>query len=175
VKRYVHENNFVQRVSEVADAQVRMLIYKQHMYEATRIASSNHIPLNLVRIHLAKGDTVLALTELEVLRQQMEEKNWEDELLSVLVLQSVALYIHGEIDKALELLKKALGVAELGGFIRIFLDEGTIMNELLSEAAIRGIMPDYISKLKEGFKGDLQKRKGSFYIDSKWAQIDPQS
>ena len=41
-----------------------------------------------------------------------------------MVLQAVALHAHGEKDKAVQLLGDALALAEPGGFIRIFVDEG---------------------------------------------------
>ena len=43
-----------------------------------------------------------------------------------MVLQAVALHAHGEKDKAVQLLGEALALAEPGGFIRIFVDEGAI-------------------------------------------------
>ena len=54
----------------------------------------------------------------------MEAKDWQDERLKVMVLQAVALHAHGEKDKAVQLLGEALALAEPGGFIRIFVDEG---------------------------------------------------
>ena len=47
----------------------------------------------------------------------------------------------------MQLLGEALALAEPGGFIRIFVDEGFPMAQLLSEAAARGIMPDYIRQV----------------------------
>ena len=77
----------------------------------------------------------------------MEAKGWQDERLKVMVLQAVALHAHGEKDKAVQLLGEALALAEPGGFIRLFVDEGPPMARLLFEAATQGIMPDYIGKL----------------------------
>ena len=81
---------------------------------------------------------------LEPWRQQVEAKGWEDERLKVMVLQAVALQAHGEKDQAVQLLCDALALAEPGGFIRLFVDEGLPMAHLLSEAAAIGMMPDYI-------------------------------
>ena len=47
----------------------------------------------------------------------------------------------------MHLLGEALALAAPGGFIRIFVDEGAPMGHLLSEAAARGMMPDYIGTL----------------------------
>jgi LuxR family maltose regulon positive regulatory protein len=46
-------------------------------------------------------------------------------------------------------------LAEPGGFIRIFVDEGIPMAGLLSKAAALGIMPDYTGKLLAVFESGL--------------------
>jgi LuxR family transcriptional regulator, maltose regulon positive regulatory protein len=87
----------------------------------------------------------------------MEIKGWADESLKTMILQAVALYAHGEKDNAVQLLGDALALAEPGGFIRIFVDEGTLMAQLLSEAAAHGIRPDYTGKLLAAFESDKPK------------------
>src|SRR4030042_5549778 len=69
-----------------------------------------------------------------------------------MVLQAVAHHAHGEKDKAVQLLAEALALAEPGGFIRTFVDEGTPMSWLLSEAAARQIMPVYVARLLAAFE-----------------------
>ena len=48
-------------------------------------------------------------------------------------------------------------MAEPGGFVRIFVDEGIPMARLLSEASDYGIMPDYIARLLVVFDAEEQK------------------
>ena len=55
---------------------------------------------------------------------------------------------------------EALELAEPGGFIRIFVDEGLPMAQLISEAAARGIMPDYIGRLLAAFEAEHQRNAG---------------
>ena len=81
-----------------------------------------------------------------------------------MVLQAVAHHAHGEKDKAVQLLGDALALAEPGGFIRIFVDEGMPMARLLSEAAAHGIMPDYIGKLLAAFEAEEQKREDESHL-----------
>ena len=57
----------------------------------------------------------------------------------------------------MQLLGEALALAEPGGFIRIFVDEGMPMAQLLSEAAAHGMMPDYTGKLLAVFEAEEQK------------------
>jgi LuxR family maltose regulon positive regulatory protein len=63
----------------------------------------------------------------------MEAKGWQDERLKVMVLQAVAHQAHGEKDKAVQLLSDTLVLAEPGGFIRIFVDEGEPMRMAISD------------------------------------------
>jgi LuxR family maltose regulon positive regulatory protein len=99
------------------------------------------------------------LAVLEPLRQQMEAKGWVDEQLKVMVLQVVALHAHGEEDKAVQLLGDVLTLAEPGGFIRTFVDEGLPMAHLLSEATTHGVMPDYVSKLLAAFEYETKDER----------------
>ncbi len=141
------QHGFISRVSEVASEQVLILLRQGNLSAAALLAQTHGLPLSEARVYLAQGDAAAALAVLEPLRLQAEAKNWSDEGLRVLILQAVALHTHGEIDKAVELLAEALTQAEPGGFIRIFIDEGLPMVELLLEAEHRGIMPHYINKL----------------------------
>ena len=49
------------------------------------------------------------------------------------------------------MIKRALALAEPGGFISIFVDEGPIMASLLYEALSRDIAPDYVQQLLAAF------------------------
>jgi LuxR family maltose regulon positive regulatory protein len=103
---------------------------------------------------------------LEPLRRQAGAKGWADERLKVMVLQAVAHHAHGEKNEAAQLLGVALAQAEPGGFIRIFVDEGILMARLLSEAAARGIMPDYTGKLLDVFEAEEQMSEDKSYLPS---------
>jgi ATP/maltotriose-dependent transcriptional regulator MalT len=153
----VRQRNFMQRMPEVAAAQVLTLLRQGNLAAAVHLAQAHNLPLSQARIHLAQGDTSAALTVLETLRQEVETKNWQDEQLKIMVLQAVAYHRRGEKDKALQVLGDALTLAEPGGFIRIFVDEGAPMAELLSEAAAQGMMPEYVAKLLADFESETQK------------------
>jgi LuxR family maltose regulon positive regulatory protein len=157
----VRHHNFVFRTPEVAAAQVLTLLRQGDLAAAAHLAQTHDLPISRARVFLAQGDTSEALVVLAPYRQQMEAKNWQDERLKVMVLQAVALYAaalgaDGEKDKAVQLLGEALALAEPGGFIRLFVDEGPSMAQLLSEAAAHGVMPDYIGKLLAVFEAEQQ-------------------
>jgi LuxR family maltose regulon positive regulatory protein len=153
----VRHHNFVHRMPEVTAAEVLTLLHQGNLAAAAHLAEEQELPIIQARVHLAKGDTTAALGVLERLRRQVEAKGWEDERLKVMVVQALALHAHGEKDEAAQLLGDALALAEPGGFIRIFVDEGTPMAQLLSAAAAQGVMPDYIGKLLAVFEAEKRK------------------
>jgi LuxR family maltose regulon positive regulatory protein len=165
VDQSVRQNNFLHRLPGVAAAQVRTLLWpgrcprEGDLALAAHLAQTHELPLSQARVHLARGDPTAALVVLEPLRQLTEAKDWQDERLRVMVLQSVALRARGEKDEAVQLLADALALAEPGGFVRIFLDEGPAMAQLLAEAAARGIQPAYAGKLLAAFRAEAQKRQ----------------
>jgi ATP/maltotriose-dependent transcriptional regulator MalT len=105
------------------------------------LAQTHELPISQARVHLAQGDPSTALAVLEPVRQQAEAKAWADERLKIMVLQVVALHAHGETDKAAQLLGDALALAAPGGFVRLFVDEGLPMVELLTRLKNAGGMP----------------------------------
>src|SRR5262249_21197561 len=145
------EKNFMYRIPEVAAAQVVVLLHQANVAAAADLALTYNLPISQARVYLAQGDPSAALGVLDSFRQQVEAKGWEDECLKVMVLQTLAHHAQGETDQALQVLGDALGLAEPGGFIRLFVDEGALMAELLSQAAAQGIMPDYTAKLLAAF------------------------
>jgi LuxR family maltose regulon positive regulatory protein len=153
----VRQHNFVHRMPEVAAAQVLTLLRQGNLAAATHLAQTHGLPLSQARVHLAQGNPSAALAVLEPFHQQVEAKDWKDERLKVMVLQAVALQAHGEKEEALQVLGDALALAEPGGLIRIFVDEGMPMAQLLSKAAAQGIMPDYVGKLLAAFEAEKQK------------------
>jgi LuxR family maltose regulon positive regulatory protein len=153
------QQNFVDRMPEVAAAQVLTLLRQGNLAAAAHLAQTHELPISQARVHLAQGDTPAALAVLELWRQQVEAKGWQDERLKVMVLQTVALQAHGEQDKAVQLLCDALALAAPGGFIRLFVDEGLPMAHLLAEAAAHGMLPDYIGKVLAVFAAEEQKRE----------------
>ncbi|MFZ0547936.1 MAG: LuxR C-terminal-related transcriptional regulator [Candidatus Promineifilaceae bacterium] len=154
---FARRHNFLFRLPDVAAAQVLTLLRQGNLTAAARLAEKHYLPLFQARVLLAQGNTPGALALLEPLRQQIEAKGWHDERLRIMILQALVLQAHGEKDEAVQLLGDALALAEPGGFIRLFVDEGLPMAQLLSEAVARGIMPNYCGKLLAVFEAEGQK------------------
>ena len=170
-----HQQNFLHRMPEVAAAQVLILLRQGNLAAAAHLAQTYELPLSQARVHLAQGDPTAALAVLSPWRQQVEIRGWQNERLKVMVLQLVCLQAHGEKDKALQLLLDALAMAEPGGFIRLFVDEGLPMAHLLSEAAALGRMHDYLGKLLVAYAAEEQQGEDQSYLPSGQPLIAPLS
>ncbi len=95
-----------------------------------------------------------AMGLLERLLKGAEEGGRTGSVIKILILLAVAHQAEGNITLALAPLEHALALAEPQNYVQIFLDEGLPMDQLLLEAADRGIKPDYINKLRALFKAD---------------------
>jgi LuxR family maltose regulon positive regulatory protein len=151
------QRNFVHRIPDVAAAQVLVLLHQGNLVAAAQLAHAHELPISQARVYLAQGDPSAALAVLQPWRGQVEAKGWADERLKVMLIQSLALQAHGEKDQAVHLLVDALALAEPGGFIRSFVDEGLPIAHLLSKAAARGTMTDYIGKILAAFDAEKPK------------------
>ena len=161
----VRQNNFVKRAPDVAAVQVLILLRQDDLLKAAHLSQTHKLPFSQARVYLAMGDTPTALAVLESLRQQMEAKGWVDELLNVMVLQAVALQAHGEEAKAMQVLGEALALAEPGGYVRIFVDEGEAMR-LLIEKQLRNRdhpLSGYTEKLLAAFTQPLAVSKSTTF------------
>ncbi len=154
------KHDFSHRMPDIVAVQVLALLRRGDLAEAARLAEMYALPMCQARVRLAQGDPSSALAVLGPYRQQVEAKGWQDERLKVLVLQAAALRAHGEKDKAVRLMGEALALAEPGGFIRLFVDEGLPIARLLSEVATHGTMPDYVGKLLATFDAEKRKNEG---------------
>jgi len=78
-------------------------------------------------------------------------------VIEILLLQALAHAALGDIPSALAPLERALTLAEPEGYVRLFADERAPMACLLTEAAARGIKPDYIPRLLAAFEAGEPK------------------
>jgi LuxR family maltose regulon positive regulatory protein len=169
------QHNFVTLTPLVAAAQVLTLLRQGNLVTAAHLAQAHDLPLSRARVSLARDDPYAALAVLEPWRKQVEAKGWQDEQLKAMVLQALALQAQGEKDQAVQLLCDALVLAEPGGFIRLFVDEGRPMALLLSRAQASGRMPDSIGKLLAVWKAEEQKSTDASHTSSVQPLLEPLS
>jgi LuxR family maltose regulon positive regulatory protein len=158
VSQSARQKHFVHRLPDVAAAQVLTLLRQGHLAAAARLAATHDLPLSQARVFLAQGDPSAALLTLAPWREQVEAKGWVDERLKALLLQALALQAQGDQDQAEQALGEALALAEPGGFVRTFVDEGPPMARLLAAAAGRVRTPHYFDKLLAACEAEIQKR-----------------
>jgi LuxR family maltose regulon positive regulatory protein len=77
-------------------------------------------------------------------------------VIEILVLQAVAQQALGDIAAGLVPLRRALALAEPEGYVRIFVDEGVPMRDLLRHAVVRGSGGTYARRLLSVFDEPAQ-------------------
>jgi LuxR family maltose regulon positive regulatory protein len=128
--------------------QARLWIQQGDLDTARRWASESSLPadtalacehwLTLVRLHLVQyrytPESALlsqASTALAAVRDRAEADDWPVYLLEERVLRALTLYMQNNLPNAFAALIDALALAESGGYVRIFLDEGEPMRLLM--------------------------------------------
>lgn len=99
--------------------------------------------------HASQDDGMLskALALLERLVSASEESGRHRLGVEISILQAHAYHLAGEQSHSLRALAQALTQAEAEGYVRVFLDEGDTMQQILSEAMTQGLVSDYALKL----------------------------
>jgi LuxR family maltose regulon positive regulatory protein len=103
---------------------------------------------------------------LKRLKNAAEEGGRMGSVIEILVLQALVYQAQDNIPLALTPFARALSLAKPEGYVRIFVDEGIEMTRLLSEAAAKKIIPDYVSSLQALFETEKQKSKDKSSISS---------
>jgi LuxR family transcriptional regulator, maltose regulon positive regulatory protein len=139
------------------ECRVRLWLAKGRLEELVRWAEASGLTvdgelsyhydlhhLNLARVLLARakraatpagahsclGQSSALLTRLLT---AAEKAGWVHETIKILVLQALVLAELDDKDQALQALRRALTLAEPGGYVRVFVDEGEPLCALLSE------------------------------------------
>jgi LuxR family maltose regulon positive regulatory protein len=117
--------------------------------------------LILARLHLLQSRPNEALEILERLLQKVGKSGWVLFVVEILALESLAFQAKNDLEQALARLADALCLAEPGSFVRIFVELGKPMEELLELAATQGLQLGYVKELlnafQDGKKGRAQK------------------
>jgi LuxR family maltose regulon positive regulatory protein len=105
----------------------------------------------LARILIAQERLAETAGLLQRLLKATEAGGRTSRVIEVLLLQALAFQAGDDTARAMTALERALDLAELEGFIRVFVDEGPPMAGLLYKALKRGIAPDYVRRLLAAF------------------------
>jgi LuxR family maltose regulon positive regulatory protein len=111
----------------------------------------------LARLLVSQGDVDKAMELLLRLLESAEQGGRIAHCIEILSLQAISLNAQGKNDRAFSVLGKALAMAEPGGFVRVFIDEGPRMARLLYEISANAdvlsseISLDYVQRLLAAF------------------------
>lgn len=84
----------------------------------------------------------------------------------ILLLRALSFRGQGQTAQAMMALARALSLAEPQGYVRLFVDEGPRMVELLRQARSRGVAPEYVDTLlASGASPATAARKGDVPVD----------
>jgi LuxR family maltose regulon positive regulatory protein len=111
--------------------------------------------LTLARVWIAgrsSGELELAIGILKRTAAAAEAGGRTGSWIEALMLVSLARGAAGDVRGALGPLGRALTLAEPEGFLRIFVDEGEPMRELLRHALARGVVPDATARVLGAFE-----------------------
>jgi LuxR family maltose regulon positive regulatory protein len=167
--------NYTYRLPDIAYTRAGIQLRLGNVDEAAQLAQNYVMPLMQARVLIAQGNPSEALSFVEPQRQQAEAKRLPQRQLQVMAVQSVVLITNGDKDKAVQVLDEALALAEPGGYIRLFVDEGALMAQLLREAASRGIRPDYIARVLTAFEGEPKEERQTASVPAPSSLIEPLS
>jgi len=113
------------------------------------------------RILSAQGKTEDAIRIYQQLLEKAETGGRILRVIEILLLQAITYRTIEDGDQAMNVLEKALKLAEPEGFIRIFVDEGAPTARLLYEALSRKISTDYVQRLLSAFPEEEKSRSTS--------------
>jgi LuxR family maltose regulon positive regulatory protein len=120
-----------------------------------KVAESSYLReaeyLSLVRVYLATEQSDRALELTRELQSAAEASGRIGNVIETLVLRALAYQAKDDFSQALTALEWALTLAQPEGYIRVFLNEGTLMAELLRRAGSQGIKPQFVAELLSEF------------------------
>jgi len=145
----------------LTDAYRRIEQLGVHANDEVDFSSPAHYPRELIYSDLAcllivldrAAEALPLLTRLLEAANKMERHGDE---IRYLVMMALAHHSLGNTPTALDSLGQALTLAEPQGYVRLFVDEGLPMAELLRFAISHNISPDYASNLLAAFPKEIQ-------------------
>jgi LuxR family maltose regulon positive regulatory protein len=123
-----------------------------------------------IRLGEANASIVHEQEQIVLVRMRIAQKKWNEtqsllvqlakdakagrrfgRLIEILALQAITRWLQGDKVQALAALEQALAIGEPEGYVRIFVNLGVPMAELLQQAVVHGIAPDYVNRLLAAF------------------------
>jgi LuxR family maltose regulon positive regulatory protein len=96
-------------------------------------------------------------------------------LIEIKALQALLQDGLGERENALVLLEEAIQLAQLGGFVRLFVDLGPAMAEMLGQLRRQGIAVEYITQILAAFAEQATDGRRNTTTESSYLVLRPSS
>jgi LuxR family maltose regulon positive regulatory protein len=109
------------------------------------LREAEYFSLGYVFLASGKYDQVLELTRW--LQNAAESTGRVGSLIETFVLRALAHQATGDLHQALDSLERALTIAQPEGYIRVFVNQGKPMAELLRRAGTQGLEPHFVARL----------------------------
>jgi len=133
----------------------------------------DHVIIVKARLLLIQGNLKDAASLLVRLLEACKAAGHTARLIEILVLQALTQQAAGDPSQAHQTLARALALAEPGGYMRVFVDEGPPMARLLYEVLSQGRGSDYVQHLLAAFpdaKPKHPKTMQSQVSDDEWVE-----
>jgi LuxR family transcriptional regulator, maltose regulon positive regulatory protein len=169
----VRRNNFMQRMPEVIDAQVFVPLKQGDLARAQALIDKFELPVNQARVFLTMGSPSAAMEILAPYHQKAEKLGWKTEVLRVIILEAIVNQALSKNDESINQLNEVLTMAEPGGFIRSFVDEGPLMAQLLLKNFSNRNNPDYVHRILAAFSNPQSEKTAVSPIknsESEWIE-----
>ncbi|MBO0781346.1 MAG: hypothetical protein J2P37_21205 [Ktedonobacteraceae bacterium] len=130
------------------------LLSRSRQQETLPLLQQEQEDLIAARLLIAQGKTKEALGLLQACQSEAQPLERTRRYMQILLLQALACFAHQNRPRAFSLLRQALGLAQLEGELRLFLDEGEPMQILLRTglpAIDIGLAEPYVQTLLHAF------------------------
>ena len=174
----------VRKVVVLSGWTVRLMLHAGQLEEATQWAARHAYSLDdepsrmhepeyaeLARVLIAQDRHAEAIELLRWARRPAETDNRLAPLIEFLLLESIAIDAGGDTEAALEILGRALMLAEPEGFFRIFVDEGPQAARLLYEASTQNGSSPYVRQLLAGFPTEKAEVRADAGSDASYPEL----
>jgi LuxR family transcriptional regulator, maltose regulon positive regulatory protein len=112
---------------------------------------NDNIDVAVAYAALAEGKFKKAATLLEKLQKRAETAGRNGNLIELLLLRALVFQSTGNKSQAIDLVSKAVTIAEPEGYIRIFIDLGASIATLLKAVDLSNVSPHFVHKLLADF------------------------
>ena len=157
--------------SQTAAFQVRWWLSEGELEAASRWAQETDLPsrgnpgyrqadeyLAFARVLIAEGEPEKASDFLKWLREMMEQAGLGKHVLETRLLEALSWKAGGDTVQAALVLGQVLEMAEPEGYIRLFLDEGELLGEILLGISFHDVPAEYLGRLRTGLRKEIQSR-----------------